>query len=367
MKSCLKPRDAVAALAPYSSGRDAKAVRRDTGFQGEIIKLASNEGAAGPLPVALQAIEASYGAMHRYPEAHSTTLCAAIAELNGVAADRIIVTGGGCGLIAHLSSAYLNEGDEVVFGDPTFHLYRLEALRMGAKPVPIPLMPDGRYDLKAMLAAIGPRTRMVYVCTPNNPTGGLIARQELDSFLAELPEHVLPIIDEAYFEYVKHPDYPDPVRILPRDERPAIIMRTFSKIYGLAGLRVGYALAPAEAVATLRRIQNPYEVTRVAQAAALASLSDLQAIAERREYNIGAREKLIAELKELGLNPLPSHGNFVCVKVGAAKSFAKALEARGIIVRPLDAMGDPTSIRITLGAVEENAQALEQIRSVVKS
>ena len=363
----LRPRDSVAGLAPYSPGRDTRAVRRDTGFQGGVIKLASNEGAAGPLPAARAAIESVSSSTYRYPEAYASRLCGALAQLHRCEPDRIIAGAGVCALIAHICSAFLKEGDEVVVGDPTFHLYRLEALRTGAVVVCVPLTAAGSYDLAAMRAAVGSRTRIVYVCTPNNPTGGLTAREELDEFLRGLPARVLPVIDEAYFEYVEHPDYPDPVRIHHRDGRPAIILRTFSKIYGLAGLRVGYAMAPAEAVATLRRIQNPYEVNRAAQAAALASLTDLPALDGRREHNTLSREKLSAALADLGLKPLASQGNFVCVKVGVAKRVAAALEALGVIVRPLDAMGDPSSIRITIGTAEENARFLQQLRTVIGS
>jgi histidinol-phosphate aminotransferase len=181
---------------------------------------------------------------------------------------------------------------------------------------------------------------------------------------------VLPIIDEAYFEYVVHPDYPDPIRVnSPCAGRPVVVLRTFSKIYGLAGLRIGYAIAPAAVVETCRRIQNPYEVTRAAQVAALASLTRPEELARRRDRNTIGRTRLFQGLQTLGLEPMASQGNFACVRVGQAKVVAKGLEARGVIVRPLDAMGDPTSIRITVGTtaeIESFLSALAQVRESVQ-
>jgi histidinol-phosphate aminotransferase len=236
---------------------------------------------------------------------------------------------------------------------------------MGATPVPVPLRSDGTYDLPGLRKAIGPRTRLVYVCTPNNPTGGLVSRAELADFLDDLPPRVLPIIDEAYFEYVEHPDYPDPVRIVRPGTRPVVQLRTFSKIYGLAGLRIGYVVAPETVVSTCRRIQNPYEVTRAAQVAALASLEQPQELARRREQNVQGRNRLFDGLRRLGLEPFPSQANFACVRVGRAKLVAKALEEWGVIVRPLDAMGDPSSIRITVGTPGEVETFLENLAEVL--
>lgn len=361
----LTPRDAIRALPAYSAGRDAAAVRRDTGYEGPVVKLASNEGAEGPFPSARRALEELAPSVQRYPDAYAIPVSEALARFHGVDAKEVMVGGSGCALLAHLSSAFLEVGDEVVFGQPTFHVYRLEALRMGAIPVPVPLKTDGTYDLPALRRAIGPRTRLVYVCTPNNPTGGLVSRAELTEFLDDLPPRVLPIIDEAYFEYVERSDYPDPVRIVRPCARPVVQLRTFSKIYGLAGLRVGYVVAPEALVSICRRIQNPYEVTRAAQVAALASLQHPQELARRRELNVQGRKWLFEGLHRLGLEPLPSQANFACVRVGRARPLASALEARGVIVRPLDAMGDPTSIRITVGTPEEVETFLATLAEVL--
>jgi histidinol-phosphate aminotransferase len=363
----LAPATPIRALPAYSGGRDAAAVRRDTGYQGPVVKLAANEGSEGPFPSACAALEKMAPSAQRYPAAYAVPVGEALARFHGADSSEVMVGGGGCALLAHLSSAYLEPGDEVVFGRPTFHLYRLDALRMGATAVPVPLAADGSYDLPALRAAVTPKTRLLYVCTPNNPTGGMVPRAQLEAFINELPPRVLPIIDEAYFEYMDHPDYPDPIHIARRYRRPVVVLRTFSKIYGLAGLRLGYALAPPAVVATCRRIQNPYEVTRAAQVAAVASLEHPEELERRRQQNLAGRQRLFEGLRALGFQPFPSQANFACVRVGEAKAISNELEHRGVIVRPLDAMGDPGSLRITVGTPAEIETFLHRFAEVMRT
>jgi histidinol-phosphate aminotransferase len=351
--SAVAVRRAIDSLLPYSTGRDAETVRYDSGFRGDIVKLASNEGAEGPFPEARRAIEQSLEAAQRYPAAGARALSAALADYHGVGPEQVLVAAGGCAVLHHLASALLEEHDEVAFCSPTFHLYRLEALRAGAGVATAPLAKDGAYDLAALESRITERTKLVYVCTPNNPTGGLVSREALRRFLERVPSHVLPVIDEAYFEFVDSPEYPEPWRVQAPADRPVVIMRTFSKVYGLAGLRVGYALAPPAIVKACQKVQNPYEVNCLAQVAALASLRCPEELARRVKANQCARTRLLEGLKVLGLKPLPSQANFVCVEVGSAMKAARTLEAHGIIVRPLDAMGDAHSIRITVGTERE--------------
>jgi histidinol-phosphate aminotransferase len=361
-----RPRVALQALAPYSTGRDVAAVRRETGYTGPLVKLASNEGAEGPFPVALEAMSRTHIDMQRYPESGARTLRHALASHHGVPPEEVLVTAGGCGALQHLTSALLEVGDEVAYCSPTFHLYRLETLRAGARPVTASLDAAGSYDLDALARAVTARTKLIYVCTPNNPTGGLVDRSALQAFLESLPEHVLPIVDEAYFEYVDSPQYPDPVRVTKVTSRPHVIIRTFSKIFGIAGLRVGYAIAPPDIVAACQKVQNPYEVNRVAQAVALASLNDPEELSRRILTNRRNRALLLAGLEKLGMSPLPSQANFVCLKVGQASSVARALEQHGVIVRPLDAMGDTTSIRVTVGTEAEVAIFLSAFERVIR-
>lgn len=361
-----RPRAALQSLAPYSTGRDVAAVRRDTGYAGPLVKLASNEGAEGPFPAALDAMRSTHMDMQRYPEAGARALRHALASHHGVAPEEVLVTAGGCGALQHLTSALLEVGDEVAYCSPTFHLYRLETLRAGAKPVTAALDAAGSYDLDALGRAVTARTKLIYICTPNNPTGGLVERNALQGFLESLPEHVLPVVDEAYFEYVDSPQYPDPVRVTRLVRRPCVILRTFSKIFGIAGLRIGYAIAPLDIVEACQKVQNPYEVNRVAQAAALASLNSPDELSRRIHTNRRNRALLVAGLEALGMLPLPSQANFVCLKVGQALSVARALEQHGVIVRPLDAMGDPASIRVTVGTETEVSVFLSAFKRVME-
>lgn len=360
-------RAALRALAPYSAGRDPDTVRRETGYAGPLIKLASNEGVDGPFPEAMAAMQEAVATARRYPEAGARTLRHVLAEHHGVHAAEVFVAAGGCAVIQHLASAFLEPGDEVAYCTPTFHLYRLEALRMGAKPVTVSVDAQGVYDLDALRAAVAARTRLVYVCTPNNPTGGLIRREPLRRFLEALPAHVLPVIDEAYFEYVDDTDYPDPARVSKLTDRPTVVVRTFSKMFGMAGLRIGYAIAPRDVVEVCQKVQNPYEVNRIAQTAALASVRAGEELARRMRANRDSRSRLAAAIGALGLTPFPSHANFLCIRVGNARKVAGALEGRGIIVRPLDAMGDPTSIRITVGSDKEHTALLAALEEVLRA
>jgi histidinol-phosphate aminotransferase len=230
---------------------------------------------------------------------------------------------------------------------------------MGAVPVMAPLR-GASCDVDELAARITPRTRLLYVCNPNNPTGGMVTRDELTRLLDAVPESVLVVVDEAYHEYVADPDYPD--AIAEHGERPNVCaLRTFSKIYGLAGLRIGYAVAPAGVVDAIGRARNAFDTTELAHVAALASLGDEPELARRRTLNQAGREYLRAGLERLGLSPLPSVGNFLCFEAGDARELAAALEREGVIVRPLEPFGAPTSIRVTVGTPDQNDVFLSAI------
>src|SRR6185312_10057385 len=220
--------------------------RQEFGSASRPVQLAQNEAIFGPFAEAQQAIAEGASIGHRYPEPGLSSLRQAIGERYDIPNERIFVAGGSTAVIHYLSMCLLGPGDEVVFGAPTFVAYRLETVKLGATPVPVPLTADGSYDLPGLLAAITPRTKLVYVTNPNNPTGGMVTRQAMQEFLAALPEYVLPVIDEAYFEYVEEADYPDSLREFCTRDRPVVVTRTFSKIFGLAGLRVGFGVLPDE-------------------------------------------------------------------------------------------------------------------------
>ena len=362
-------RRAIADLVPYEPGKPVEEVQRELGLE-RVVKLASNEGPFPPFPAALEAIERSAAELNRYPDGGAWALRKGLAERHCVAFEEVLVAAGADGVIDLLSQAALDPGDEIVCGWPSFPSYVLDAAKLGAVPVKVPLR-DHTYDLDALLAAIGPRTKLVYVCHPNNPTGTANGRDELTAFLDAVPDHVLVVLDQAYFEYIDEPDYADGVAEYFRTGRRVVVLRTFSKIYGLAGIRVGYAIAPADVVVATSKVRRAFDVSATAQAAALASIGDEDELARRREQNAAGRAQLIAALREHGLEPAgPALGNFVFVDVGDGRAFFERLLRQGVIVRPLDGFGAPEAIRISVGTEDENAffaAALGHVLSGVSS
>jgi histidinol-phosphate aminotransferase len=261
----------------------------------------------------------------------------------------------------------LEPGDEIVCGWPSFPSYVIDARKLGAVPRMVPLS-DGRYDLDALLGAVGPRTKIVYVCLPNNPTGTANTRAELDAYFERVPEHVLTVLDQAYLEYIDDPDYPDGTAEYLKAGRQVIVLRTFSKIYGLAGLRVGYGLAPAAVVTAIGKVRRAFDITTPAQEAALASLDSPEELARRREVNAAGRPRLEAILREHGLDPVgPAVANFVFAEVGEdSRPFFERLLREGVIVRPTHGFGAPGAIRVTVGTDEEHellSAALDRVAS----
>jgi histidinol-phosphate aminotransferase len=346
-------RPSVNGLTPYQPGKPVEDVQRELGLE-RVVKLASNEGPFGPLPAALEAMERAARELNRYPDGGAYRLHAALADRHGVAFDEVAVGAGADGCIDMLSQAVLDPGDEVVCGWPSFPSYVIYALKQGAVPKTVPLR-DHRYDLDALLEAVTPRTKLVYVCHPNNPTGTMNTRAELDAFFDGVPEHVLVVVDQAYFEYIDDADYPDAVEEYLKRGRRVIVLRTFSKIYGLAGLRVGYAVGPRRCVAAMTKVRRPFDITTSAQVAALASLDDTTEIARRRAVNRDGLAALETTLREHGFDPVPSVGNFVFAETGAdGTALFERLLREGVIVRPLAGFGAPNAIRVSVGTPEEN-------------
>ena len=347
-------RASVNDLSPYQPGKPIEHVQRELGLE-HVVKLASNEGPFGPFPAALEALDRAARELNRYPDGGAYRLRAALAERHGVALDQVAIGSGADGVIDCLEQALLDPGDEIVCGWPSFPSYVIDAAKMGAEVKTVPLR-DHRYDLDAMLAAIGPRTKIAFVCHPNNPTGTVNSRAELDAWFDRVPEHVLTVLDQAYFEYVDSPDYPDGVDYL-RAGRNVVVLRTFSKIYGLAGLRVGYGIGRSDVIAAAAKVRRAFDVTTPAQEAALASLDDAAELARRRAVNAEGRALLETTLCEHGLEVVPGAvGNFVFVEVGEdAAPLYEALLREGVIVRPCRGFGAPGAIRVTVGTPEEIA------------
>ena len=357
-------RPAIADLIPYEPGKPVEDVQRELGLA-RVVKLASNEGQFGPFPAALEAIERGARELNRYPDGGAYRLRSALAEKHGVERDNVALAAGADAVVMYLSLAVLDPGDEIVCGWPSFPSYVLDALKMGAEPRRVPLT-DHRYDVDRILEHVGERTKIVYLCNPNNPTGTMVERTKIDEYFERVPEHVLTVLDEAYFEYVENPDYPNGIDEYFRRGRRTLVLRTFSKIYGLAGLRVGYGVGPAAVVTAIGKVRNAFEINQTAQDAAAAILGDEDEIARRRTITAEGRAQLERACTNLGLPvPRPAVANFVYAEVGSdARPVFDALLREGVIVRPLGPFGAPGAIRVTVGTAEENelfAAALERV------
>lgn len=345
-------RHALDGLVPYEPGKPVEEVQRELGLE-RVVKLASNEGPFGPFPAAAAAIERATAELNRYPDGGCYRLRAALAELHDVRFEEVAVCAGADAVIGCICQATLDVGDEVVTGWPSFVSYVIDPLKLGAVPVRVPLR-DDRFDLDALLGAITARTKLVFIATPNNPTGTMTSRAELDSYFDRVPDHVLTVVDQAYFEYIDDPAYPDAIAEYAKRGRQVLVLRTFSKIYGLAGLRVGYGVGPEPVITAIGKVRRPFDVGTPAQEAALASLDDTAELARRRSVNREAMTALHRVLADAGFTPAgPAVANFVFVDVGDASALDAALLREGVIVRPMAPFGAPGALRITAGTPEE--------------
>jgi histidinol-phosphate aminotransferase len=344
-------------IVPYEPGKPVEEVQRELGLD-RVIKLASNEGPFGPFPEALEALAHAAPELNRYPDGGGYRLRAALAERHGVRLEEIALGAGADGVVDCLAQVSLDPGDEIVCGWPSFPSYVITASKLGAAPVMVPLR-DGRYDLDGLLSAVTERTKLVYVCHPNNPTGTMNTRAELDEYFDRVPGHVLTVLDQAYFEYVDDPEYPDGIEEYVKRGCRVIVLRTFSKIFGLAGLRVGYGVGPEAVVTAIGKVRRAFDITTPAQVAALASLEAPGAAAElerRRRLNREGRPALEAALRAHGFEPVgPAVANFVFVEVADdSRSHFERLLAEGVIVRPTAGFGAPGGIRVTVGTPDEH-------------
>lgn len=365
-ESFFKP--AVRDIVPYEPGKPVEEVQRELGLE-RVVKLASNEGPFGPLPEALDAIAEAAPELNRYPDGGAFALRTALAERHGVRFEEIALGAGADGVVDCLAQASLDAGDEIVCGWPSFPSYVIGARKLGAEPKLVPLQ-KARYDLDALLEAVTPRTKLVYVCHPNNPTGTMNTRAELDDYFGRVPEHVLTVLDQAYFEYVDDLDYADGIEEYLKGGRRVVVLRTFSKIFGLAGLRVGYGVAPAEVVTAIGKVRRAFDITLPAQVAALASLAAPGAASEverRRRVNAEGRPAVEEALREHGFEPVgPAVANFVFAEVGEdSRPLFEQLLQEGVIVRPTAGFGAPGGIRVTVGTSEENAFFREALGRVL--
>ena len=348
-------RPAIAGLVPYEPGTPVEEVQRELGLE-RVVKLASNEGPYGPFPAALAAIERATLELNRYPDGGAYRLRVALAERHDVHFEEVTVCAGADAIIGYLSLAVLEPGDEIVTGWPSFPSYVLDPLRVGGIPVRVPLEQD-RFDLEAVLDAITPKTKLVFLAAPNNPTGTTNTRAELDRYFAAVPANVLTVLDQAYFEYIEEPDYPDGIEEYAKAGHCVLVLRTFSKIFGLAGLRVGYGVGSEDVVTAIGKVRRAFDVTSVGQEAALASLDDGAELERRRRANREAMALLSQTMRDAGLEVAgPAVANFLFVDVGEdAERLNDALLHKGVIVRPMGPFGAPGALRITAGTPDETA------------
>ncbi len=358
-------RPALAGLVPYEPGKPVEEVQRELGLE-RVVKLASNEGPYGPFPAAQEAIARASLELNRYPDGGAFRLGQALAERHGVAFEEVTVCAGADAVVGYVALATLDPGDESISGWPSFASYVLDPLKLGAASVRIPLRED-RLDLEAIVDAISDRTKLVFLAVPNNPTGTTSTRAELDAYFAAVPPHVLTVLDQAYFEYIEEPDYPDAIEEYAKAGHRVVVLRTFSKIFGLAGLRVGYGIGPADVVAAIGKVRRAFDVTSVAQEAALASLGHALEVERRRAANREAMALLEGVLRDHGFEPAgPAVANFLFVEVGdGAAALNDALLRKGVIVRPLGSFGAPGALRVTAGTPDEIAFLAEALDAVV--
>jgi histidinol-phosphate aminotransferase len=351
-------------LSPYVPGKPIEELAREHGLaEGDIVKLASNENPRGPSPKVREAIACAVAGVTRYPDGNGFALKTALAERYRVSIDQIVLGNGSNDVLELATQAFLRPGDHAVYSQHAFAVYPLATQARGATGIVVPARELG-HDLSAMLAAITPRTRIVFVANPNNPSGTWLPPAALREFIAGVPADVLIVLDEAYNEYLEREEQADTAAWIA--EHPNLLVsRTFSKAYGLAGLRVGFGLADASVADMLNRVRQPFNVNSIAQAAAIAALADTAYVEESARLNRSGLEQLMNSLDALGVAFVPSHGNFLLVHVGEASTVYEKLLRQGVIVRPVANYGLPGHLRVTVGLAAENQRFLDALRAAL--
>lgn len=355
----------IRAIAPYQPGKPISELAREMGLEdSSIIKLASNENPLGVSPLAQKAIQSVLPDLGRYPDGNGFELKQALRERYGVGLDAIVLGNGSNDVLDLAARAFLTPNAEAVYSQHAFAVYPLAVQAMGARGIEVPAKDYG-HDLAAMARAVTPRTRLVFIANPNNPTGTFVAAGALDSFIGGLPAHTVVVLDEAYNEYLPHEVRTDTVAWLQRFPN-LVISRTFSKVYGLAGLRVGYAFASASVADLMNRVREPFNVNSVALAAAAAALRDADFVRKSYELNLAGMKQITEGLRALGLSYIPSYGNFVTFEVPDAAGVFQRLLKAGVIVRPIASYGMPNHLRVSIGLESENARFLESLGQAVR-
>jgi histidinol-phosphate aminotransferase len=356
--------DYIEKLPLYPPGKPIDEVKREYGITEDIVKLASNENCLGPSPLALKAARKALSEVHRYPDNDCYYLKEKIAEKYGVAPSQIIPGHGSNEIIQLIAAAFLLAEEEVITSEQTFILYPIMSNARGAKVIEVPLK-NFTYDLQAIASQITGKTKLIFISNPNNPTGTSVDAADFRAFMAQVPAEVIVVIDEAYAEYVTAADFPDSLEYL-RQNRNIIILRTFSKAYGLAGLRIGYGLSTARLISYLERVRVPFNVSHVAQVAACAALDDAGHIKRSRKNNQAGIARICSALNEIGVSFVPTQTNFILIKLGArAEEIYKALLQKGVIIRSMASYGLRDYVRVTIGLPEENERFIGLLKKII--
>ena len=351
-------------LAVYVPGKPIEEVQRELGVS-DIVKLASNENPLGPSPKAVAAIERALAELHRYPDGSGYALRRVLGARHGVDLDQIILGSGSVEIIEMLARAFLADGDEAVFSEQSFVSYQLAVDQVNGRAVTTRATAGRAHDLPAIARAVGPRTKLIYLANPCNPTGTYFSRGQLDELLRAVGDGVLVVVDQAYHEYVAACDYPDALDDV-KDARSVMVLRTFSKVYGLAGLRVGYGIASEDVITTVNRVRSPFNTSSLAQAAALAALDDEEWVRTSREHNLRERTFLENELKRRRMRFTPSVTNFVLVEFESdVKELFLGFQKHGVIIRPVGGPGLTNCARVSVGTHTENERFIAALDRLV--
>ena len=356
----VEPRPELSKLSDYVPGKSIEEIRERFGLA-KVVKLASNENPLGASPKAVEAFHGIADSLHLYPRGDAPKLIDSIAKMYGVVMNEIVIGNGSDEIIDMVGKAFIRQGDNCVGITPTFSVYKFTTLSNGADFVGVG-EGEVRASLDDLAKAVNDKTRVAFICNPNNPTGAYYTEAEIRDFLKKVPQNVLVFLDEAYAEFATAPDYPNMAKFV-REYPNLFVNRTFSKIYGLAGLRVGYAFSNAEVIRALWKVKPPFDVNQAAQVAAIAALGDKEHVQATRKMNAEGIAVLTREFNALGLKVLPTQANFICVKIGPkARDLVAFLESNGMIVRGLTSFGMPEYIRVTLGKPEENAFLMKLVK-----
>ena len=359
-------RRCILARKEYVPGKPVEEVQRELGLS-DIIKMASNENPLGTSPLAIKAmVQEIYGNANRYPESLCHDLALRLAEIHGVETDQIYIDNGLDAVITMIGLTFINPREEAIYGELSFPAYENITTKMDGRCVPIPMTSDFRIDVNGFIAAISPKTKLIFLCNPNNPTGSIITRREFEKLVAAVPETVLLVVDEAYFDFADNPSFPQSLQYLP-DRQNLIILRTFSKIMGLAGLRIGYALAQPDVVKVMLKSREPFPVNRIAQAGALASLDDVDFRHRTLQVNRTGREQYYRSFHAMGLKYYPSQSNFIFVDIGQpAKPVFEAMLQEGVIVRPISSDSAGCFLRISIGTQKDNKRTIRALGKALR-